>query len=47
MECGPCRAATTGQAGSLVVERADAVDEEHVQVDVEVEIAWMSMHDTA
>ena len=46
MECGLCRAAATRQAGSLVVERADAVDEKHVQVDVEVESAWIRTHHT-
>ena len=44
MECGLCRAAATRQAESLVVERADTVDEKHVQVDVEVESVWIRTH---
>ena len=35
LEFGLCRGAATVQAGPFVVERVDAVDEEHVQVDVE------------
>ena len=47
LEFGPCRGGATVQAGPFIVERADAVDEEHVRVDVEVESAWIRMHDTA
>ena len=32
-----CRGAATVQAGPFIVERVDAIDEEHVQVDVEVQ----------
>ena len=35
LEFGLCRGAATVQAGPYIVERVDAVDEEHVQVDVE------------
>ena len=37
LEFGLCRGAATVQAGPFIVERVDAIDEEHVQVDVEVQ----------
>ena len=37
LEFGLCRGAATVQAGPFIVERVDAIDEEHMQVDVEVQ----------